>query len=309
MKKNSLHDLYNPKYAAGYNEKFLTNPFSKSSSDRELELLQGLITPDTKWLDAGCGTGYYLGHFPGIQRAGLDITPSMLEEAKKASPDALFFREGDFRNDIPEWHHEWSLISCMWYPYSYLESIGEFETMLTNFIHWLKPGGDLFLPVADLYDLRPLVPHVPYNQYEEVTGGSIAITSYTWTWIQDNNEGTHVNMVAPHVDHVIQLLEPYFDTIEIARYPPFYDGWVSRRAIVAKGRRASVITGQKANITWHPVPPSINGPYQTLDTLVDMVQVDTLGAASHKQLFREIFSRIKSGRLLKSLGKKILGRS
>ena len=307
MEKNSLLNVYDHAYAGAYNNKFLLNPFSKISSDFELEILKGLVNEQTSWLDAGCGTGYFLSRFPGSKRAGMDISPGMLEEARKVNPDAVFFRQADFREDIAEWHNSWSLVSCMWYPYSYVESIGEVETVVKNLVSWTKPGGDLFIPVADLQDFRPSLPQVPYEENEPVYAGSLIITGYTWTWLEDDGGKRHVNMVAPHVDHMLRLMEPFFETIEVLRYPPAYEGWVSRRAILARNKREPADTGKKAKIVHHPVPAPVNAGAQ-YDHQAAHENIDPLENASHKQILKELLKRLSSGRTFKSIYRKLFRR-
>ena len=60
---------------------------SKPDSDHELALLRGLLTPGVTWLDVACGTGYFLRHFPEVERAGVDLSPAMLRLAREATGD------------------------------------------------------------------------------------------------------------------------------------------------------------------------------------------------------------------------------
>jgi SAM-dependent methyltransferase len=300
MDKESLLKIYDKEYADGYNEMFLLNPFAKVSSDFELNQLKELITPETKWLDIGCGTGYFLSKFPGIKRAGLDISSDMLEAAKMVNEDALFLRQGDFRDEIPEFNNQWSLLSCMWYPYSYLDSMPEFEKMMANIIDWTQTGGSVFIPVADIEDFRPNT-IVPYAEDTAVFNGEILLTSYTWTWIEADGTA-HVNMVAPHAEHFIRLLEPYFETIELLRYPPYQEGWVSRKAVLARKKISNPGENKdhKANIIRHPTPAShLSGPGLPSGPYNPAQQ------STNKELLKELLQRIKNGRLLKALINKI----
>ncbi len=302
MDKESLLEIYDQEYAKGYDDQFLESPIWKVSADVELAVLGGVLGKETSWLDVGCGTGYFLSKFPDCRRAGLDLSPRMLEQAKERNPN-VFFREGDFRIDIPEWHNQWDLVSCMWYPYSYVDSLGEFERVIGNLVSWAKPGGDVFLPVADLDDLRPELPHVPYEQYDPVTQGKIFITSYTWTWIQDNGVGNHMNMVAPHFEYVLSLMMPFFETIEVIRYPPVYEGWVSRKAILARRKRLSASQDDRAaEIVRHPVPPPANSCAPGQNSAANNNPAAMIGS---KLLLVELMNRLKSGQLIKSAFKKV----
>ena len=308
MKKHELLNIYTEQYANHYNHKFLTNSFSIHSANFEHAILKDLVNETTEWLDAGCGTGYFLSLFPGYKRAGLDISADMLNAAKNANPDALFFREGDFRNDISEWHGKWDIISSMWYPYSYLDSMIEFETMCMNFVNWLKPGGTLFLPICDLEDLRPLIPPIPYFEYEQVYAGSIAITGHTWTWIEDDEAKTHTHMIAPHVEHVAQLLSPYFESIEIIRYPPVYEGWVARKAIIAKNKTVdSNAQTKKDNINRHATPAPIFPAQKVEENSTSEVPTPpTIANINNKHLAKEFIKRVLNGRFVKALLKRVV---
>lgn len=296
MDKESLLKIYDKEYADRYNDTFLLNPFAKGSSDFELDQLKQLLTPESKWLDVGCGTGYFLSQFPGIKRAGLDISSDMLNAAKKVNDDVLFLKQGDFRNEIPEFNNQWSLVSCMWNPYSYVDSMPEFEKMMSNIIDWTETGGSVFIPVVDLEDLRPNT-LVPYAEDTAVFGGEILLTSYTWTWIEHSGK-THVNMVAPHAEHFIRLLEPYFETVELLRYPPYQDGWVSRKAVLARKKISDIERNpkHKASIIRHPIPASHIPGTGSASGVNNYAQQST-----NKQLIKELMQRIKNGRLLKAL--------
>jgi hypothetical protein len=231
------------------------------------------------------------------------MSPEMLKLARDANPDALFFEQGDFRKNMPEWEGAWSLVSCMWCAYNYVDSMKELEQLVENMIRWAKPGGAVFIPVMDMEDIRPNT-QIPYEEKADIFGGTIYLTSATWTWIESGTGKIHTHLIAPHVEHFIKLLEPYFDNIEVVRYPPYMTGWVSRKAIVATGRRTEANYNQTAKITWQQIPApeiasgqSSNGAHSIASSL------------SHKQLIAELFGRIKSGRLLHSLKRKIFQRN
>ena len=299
MKKEDLWGIYDKSYADDYNERYLLNPFSKTSSVTELSVLKQQINKDTKWLDLGCGTGYFLNQFPGIQRAGLDISPKMLETAKEANPDALFFKEGDFRIENPEWNNMWSLITCMWGAYCYVDSVREVEKVVSNIINWTKTGGSIFLPVVDIEDVRPNT-RIEYEHYfKDVYGGTIAITSVTWSWLEDNGK-FHEHLVSPPAEHFIRLMEPYFDHIEVVRYPPYMLGWVSRKSILATGKRATPDPKNPATVKWQDIPEPImkssGPPFNPMSTI------------PNKYIAFEFLNRIKNGEFIRAVGRKLFRR-
>ena len=95
MKRHEIVRLYDDAYAAKYEQEFLLDPLARSDTEAELRLLQQFLTPEVTWLDVACGTGYFLRHFPNVNRAGIDISPAMLRLARQGNP-AIPFREHDF---------------------------------------------------------------------------------------------------------------------------------------------------------------------------------------------------------------------
>ena len=297
MKKEDIWKIYDHGYANDYNERYLCNPFSEASTNTELNVLKTLINPSTKWLDLGCGTGYFLSQFHGVQRGGLDASPEMIKLARNANPDALFFKEGDFRKDNQEWHGAWTLVTCMWGAYCYVDSVKEVEHVIQNMILWTQTGGAIFLPIVDIEDLRPSI-RIPYEETNIVFGGKTAVTSITWTWREENGK-LHEQLVSPSVEHIVNLLKPFFDKIEVVRYPPYMADWLSRKGVLATGRRDIKNEDHPANIIWQDVPEAAN---QTPAFRIAMSTV------SNKQMIKELFFRVRSGAIFKSFARKVYRR-
>lgn len=251
VKREDVWDLYDAGYAEAYDERFLLAPWPKAGLDFEVDALRPFVErPGATWLDAGCGTGHVLSLFPGVDRAGLDLSPAMLEQAAAANEDVRELRQGDFREDIEEWHGAWDVVSCMWSAYQYVESMPEIDTVFGNLARWVAPGGTLFVPLSDLEDLRYV--DIPYEADPDVWYGTIALTGVTWSWTEDTGK-FHRHLVAPQAGHVVRLLEPHFEKVEVLRYPPFFPGGISRKAVLATGRRPIGEDGT-ATVVWHPVP-------------------------------------------------------
>lgn len=225
--------IYDSDYAKEYDNRFLTSEYAKTASDFELSILKNIIKPNSKWLDVGCGTGYFLSFFPNTERCGIDISEDMLSFAKERNANAKFI-QGDFRGILPQMTEKWDVVSCMWTPYNYLESMYEFDTFITNLIEVTEIGGTLFIPVVDLEDLRPHT-IVDYDMYSEIHQGNVQLTSTTWSFLEDNGK-IHTHLIAPQIGYFIDKLNGYFETIEIVRYPVYQDGWVSRKAILARNK-------------------------------------------------------------------------
>jgi SAM-dependent methyltransferase len=240
MKRSQVLEIHDDAYAATYDERFHSNE-NRTRSDHEIEIISTLLTPGGEWLDAGCGTGYVLGHFPGVPRAGIDLAPAMLKRAALANPDALFLLETNFLNDVPEWHGRWSLVTCMWYAYCLLESISEVERLISNLAHWTSDAGACFVPLCDPNQLAAGV-RIPYRNEEPFYGGAVMITGATWAWI-DGLGVKHENMIAPHVEHMVSMFGEHFDVVDVIEYPLSERG-PRRKAIVARSKKSPRVNGQ-----------------------------------------------------------------
>ena len=230
-----LRALYDEEYVADYESRFLMAEWPKAGADFEASILRRLLIDNAHWLDVGCGTGYFLSLFADVARAGIDLSPAMVKRAREANPEALFIEEHDFLDDVPAWHGKWDVVSCIWQPYNYLQSIWEVEQLVENMARWTAPGGACFIPIVDLADIRHQ--DLPYEGSPGVWGGVIALTGVTWTWEDAQGNRRHEHLVAPQVEHFVRRLEPHFRAIEVLRYPPFRPGWVQRKAVVASLRR------------------------------------------------------------------------
>ena len=69
---NSNEPVYNEEHAKRYNNTWFNNDVWEPEKKQHIDTLRSLLSENTKWLDAGCGTGYFLSCFPEIKRAGFD---------------------------------------------------------------------------------------------------------------------------------------------------------------------------------------------------------------------------------------------
>lgn len=236
MKRRDVISLYDRDYAAAYDESFLRSPLTLSDSEHELALLRQLLAPGTSWLDVACGTGYFLRHFPGVERAGLDLSPSMLAIARAANPGVSFV-ERDFCLPMPEWEGRWGLVSCMWYAYGFVESIDELMRLIANLAAWTAPDGTCFVPLADPRLIAGV--NLPYHAHT-LNAGKVTITGIMWSYDEDDGRKVHTHLIAPNVEFMVEQFNHYFDEVSIHRYPPAFPGWTGRPALLARRKRVSV---------------------------------------------------------------------
>lgn len=255
MEAEDVQALYGGTYAERYNDIWQHSGRWAAEADHHLRSLRELVTEETRWLDAGCGTGWNLSKFPGVARAGLDLSPGMIEQASAANPDAIEIRQGDLRDDIVEWHDAWDLVTCTGQPWSYVDTMGEIDAILTNLARWTAPGGTCFLPMGDLSDLTGLPlpithPDDPKPDDEPVVDGVV------WSlWEHDRH---HRSMIWPSVSWCIDVLARSFARIEVVRWPhdpPWLP--VARRVLVCSDKRMSEDDRRPLVLVEHPVPDTV----------------------------------------------------
>jgi SAM-dependent methyltransferase len=264
MRPDQVRALYGGQYAKRFNKIWHESEMWEPEAGHHITTLTSLIGPDTRWLDVGCGTGWMLSRFPDTTRAGMDISPSMLAEARKANPSAEFFREGDIRQDVPEWHDAWDLVTCNGAPWSYLDTMEEIHQVARNLAAWTAPGGRCLMGIFDLEDYTGI--KAPYPAPGEERWIDIpVITGVFWSFYDAG--GLHQNMIAPSMEYWIDLFSQHFRKVEIVRWPhdpPFL--LLPRRNLLASEKREP---GDEtpAEVVFHPVPELADGPKGLLEPI------------------------------------------
>ncbi|MEI9984089.1 MAG: UbiA family prenyltransferase [Aliidongia sp.] len=233
-KRQDVVRLYDDAYAANYERKFLLDPLVLADTDSELRLIRHLLTAGVSWLDVACGTGYFLRHFPEVRRAGIDLSPAMLRLARQGNP-TIELREHDYRDPIPEWENRWGLVSCMWYAYGFAETIAELDRLVANLWSWTAMDGTCFMPLTDPRLLTGV--NLPY-QAPTQNDGRVMVTGILWSYIEDDIGAAHAHLLAPNIEFMVELFRQYFERVEIVRYPPAFEGWQGRPAVIARGKKS-----------------------------------------------------------------------
>lgn len=233
MRREEVLELYDDEYAAVYDENFLLSPLTKQDAAHELELLRGFLRPGITWLDVACGTGYFLRHFPQVERAGIDLSPAMLRLARKGNPDISLI-EHDFRDPIPEWKDRWGLVSCMWYAYGFVDAVRDLLRLIENLASWTHPDGTCFVPLAHPGYIAgvDLPNEVPYPG-----PGRVMITGILWSYVEDGGRKVHRHLIAPNVEFMVEQFKVHFEAVSIIHYPLASAGAKARPALVATRKR------------------------------------------------------------------------
>jgi len=138
-KKQTFFDIW-----ANFYDLIFTTIFYQAIHQRLLEYL--IIPSPALVLDLGCGTGKLLNRlasqFPQLNGIGLDLSPKMLQKARKANKfhPRLIFIQGN-ANKLPfaenQFDAVFNTISFLHYPQP--------ELVLTQIYRILKPNGKFYL--------------------------------------------------------------------------------------------------------------------------------------------------------------------
>jgi len=217
MKPEEVQALYDPAYAQAYDEKFLHSKVDQTRTREFARMLSGhlgSVEEGKAWLDLGCGTGYFLSQFPKHMRAGLDLSPAMLDIARQRNP-GTDFTQGSFTEAHPEWENQWDVITCMWYAYGLLDDLAQIKTLLHNLARWCKPGGLVFLHYAD----PRLIGGAQFPDSIQHPQGLIQIDGILWSFVEAGDK-VHVSQLAPTLDWIRRNSRPFFGSMEVVQHAP-----------------------------------------------------------------------------------------
>lgn len=150
----SGNDIYDDFYADIYD--YLV--FSNVKDEYEVGEIVNKTTPssESKILDVGSGTGHHVAGLAanGLDVLGIDISPSMVEKAKKDYPQYKF-EVGDATNSGEFGPNSFTHITCMYFTIYYIQDKTQF---FQNAMKWLRPGGYLILHLVDRDQFDPILP-------------------------------------------------------------------------------------------------------------------------------------------------------
>ncbi len=124
----------------------------------------------------------------------------------------------------------------MFWAYCYVESLSELERLVENFANWTSEGGICFLPVCDPAELRTGEIKLPYTSRNMGSGGGLyRFEGIIWSWIDEELEKQHLNLVVPQPEYMLALFQKHFEKVEIIEYP-FFNG-TQRKALFARSKK------------------------------------------------------------------------
>jgi ubiquinone/menaquinone biosynthesis C-methylase UbiE len=152
--KSSVSDIYDPFYADIY-DSLVFNSLKNEYEVGEI-INKTSATSQSVVLDIGSGTGHHVALLSakGIDAIGMDISPSMIKQAKENYPD-FKFEVGDVQNMNQFQPQTFTHIMCLYFTLYYLK---DKRIFFENCMQWLMPGGYLVVHVVNRELFDPILP-------------------------------------------------------------------------------------------------------------------------------------------------------
>jgi SAM-dependent methyltransferase len=140
----AAYDTVAANYATKLADALDTNPFDRAVLALYADLVRSATPSDgTRVVEIGCGPGRITAHLAGLglDMLGIDLSPAMIEQARRRHPD-LEFRVGQMTAlDLPPGG---AVGVVAWYSLIHIPP-AEHPAVLTGFRRVLAPGGHLLL--------------------------------------------------------------------------------------------------------------------------------------------------------------------
>ena len=147
-------EIYDDFYVSIYDDLL----YSDIKNNYEIGQILNIVNPtqQSRILDIGSGTGHHVNLLTarGYDTIGLDISPSMIKNAKGAYP-SLNFMQGDALNGMLFSPDSFTLITCLYFTIYYFKDKRRF---FDNCMKWLMPGGCMAIHLVDRHNFDPIIP-------------------------------------------------------------------------------------------------------------------------------------------------------
>jgi SAM-dependent methyltransferase len=196
-------DIYDDFYAEIYD--YLV--FNNMKDEYEVGEILNKTSPssESKILDVGSGTGHHVAELSGrgIDVIGVDISPSMIKQAKKNYPDYKF-EIGDVTSSGKFSPETFTHILCMYFTIYYIE---DKQTFFQNAYNWLMPGGYLIVHLVDRDKFDPILP--PGNPLLLVSPQKYAEKRITSTHVKFTDFAYNANFELDEQNNIAKFVEKF----------------------------------------------------------------------------------------------------
>lgn len=146
--------IYDKFYASIYDDLLYCQEKNKFEVNEILNVTK--LDNNSSVLDIGSGTGHHVALFSNenMETQGLDLSPAMINKAKKNYPDNNYTL-GNALDGSYFMPNKFNLITCFYFTIYYFKDKRQF---FQNCIHWLQPNGYMAIHLVDKYKFDPILP-------------------------------------------------------------------------------------------------------------------------------------------------------
>ena len=223
-------------YAEAYDRIYQTSDINILHHEFEVNLVSSFLPTHQKtWCDVACGTGRLLNSVPinhGLHRTGIDRSENMLNFARSHNQTHAEYLHADVLHvDFEALSYD--LVTHFFYGYLHQQNLADVMRFIDVCCRLVDTTGDLLLGVCE-----------PVGLYDRISwrnkliyGGTLDVDAIIWSFTEPWSGLTYEHCIAPHPHKIIAQLEPFFETVEIKKYPTSSaSGSWDRKLLVCRGK-------------------------------------------------------------------------
>lgn len=215
----------------------------KETTDRFLKTISSLKKKGSRVLDVGCGIGgsaFLMDKDYGATVRGVDLSKNMIHFAQVRQQELGSKNTSFHIEDITKAEYEEGEFDLI-YSRDAILHIEDKITLYTNFLKWLKPGGELFVsdyacrsenltPEFEAYRAQRNYQLVSPDQYKDI----VTRAGFVDVEVTDLKE-YFLEVLGRERERTVAMKEAYVSEFSQKDYDDIVDGWTSKVGRVEEG--------------------------------------------------------------------------